>query len=304
MISAMLALLLQTSPSPGIYQPALPEPPAAQPPRRTPPERPLGDRSARFEACIDQAIDDPASAIVTASEWHIGGGGWLARQCQGFAHMMAGDYAIAAAAFQAAADAASAQKAPESPRLWAQAGNAWLAANNAEAAFAAFDKALVLDELASTGPTAARDRGLIYLDRGRTLVALDRPADAARDFAEAQRLVPEDALVWLLSATLARRTGDYARAQADLDIAARLAPRDPAIALEAGNIAIRLGEVDAARKSWQSAVDLGPESDPGRVARAYLARLEAELAPLATPPAAPSPSPPPTRPEAEAAPQK
>jgi tetratricopeptide (TPR) repeat protein len=279
-MTAFLALiLLQSTVTPGVYQPALPEkPPATNP--RTDKRKPKAveglniSDAARFEACIDQALEDPASAIVTANEWHVAGGSWLAKHCEGFALAEGKDFSQAADVLFLAAETAAKLKGPHVTQLYAQAGNAALAAGDAARALSGFDQALIW-----SGLTMEKNQslGLIRVDRARALVALNRPQDAAADLAKAQALVPEDPLVWLLSATLARRSGDYARAQADLDIAAKLAPKDPAIALEAGNIAIKLNRVEAARKSWQSAIDVAPASAEAKTATAYLKQLEEAL---------------------------
>ena len=58
-----------------------------------------------------------------------------------------------------------------------------------------------------------------------------------------------------------------------IERAAALMPRDPATALEAGTIAILSGREDGARKSWQSAIDLAPQSEEAETARTYLAQL-------------------------------
>jgi tetratricopeptide (TPR) repeat protein len=279
-MTAFLALmLLQSTVTPGVYQPALPEkPPATNP--RTDSRKPKAIEglnitdAARFEACIDQALEDPATAIVTANEWHLGGGSWLAKQCEGFAYAEGKDFAQAANVLFTAAEIGAQKKAPHVTQLYAQAGNAALAAGDAARALSGFDQALIWANMTIEKSQAL---GLIYVDRARALVALNRPKDAAADLAKAQTLVPEDPLIWLLSATLARRDGDYARAQADLDIAAKLAPKDPAIALEAGNIAIKSGRVEAARKSWQSAIDVAPASAEAKTAAAYLKQLEEAL---------------------------
>ncbi|MGQ3177674.1 MAG: hypothetical protein ACT6SC_08750, partial [Blastomonas fulva] len=101
LISAlMLVAAAQTAPGEGVGppsgQPAQPEQPAqpvvagqsgeapAQPAGTAAPTfvAPLNDE-ARFEACMDMATEDPASGIVAANEWLIGGGGYFARHCLG-----------------------------------------------------------------------------------------------------------------------------------------------------------------------------------------------------------------------------
>ena len=91
----------------------------------------------------------------------------------------------------------------------------------------------------------------------------------------ALKLVPADPLAWLLSATLARRTGDLARAQADIGEAMKRAPDDAAVALEAGNIAILSGAEAAARTAWAAAIKASPDSPAGKAAADALKRLGA-----------------------------
>ena len=92
--------------------------------------------------------------------------------------------------------------------------------------------------------------------------------------AEARISTPDNPLAWLLSATLSRRQGKLAEAQAQIEQAARLAPRDPEVGLEAGVIAILDGREDAARKSWQSVAEMAPGTAIGTQAQAYLAQMD------------------------------
>src|SRR3546814_3090904 len=67
---------------------------------------------------------------------------------------------------------------------------------------------------------------------------------------------------WLLSATLARRQNDIARAALHIAEAEKRAPGDPNIALEAGNIAGLQGRLAEAREKWSAAAKGdGPRSE-------------------------------------------
>src|SRR3546814_5476597 len=57
------------------------------------------------------------------------------------------------------------------------------------------------------------EKGEIYLDRARALVAMDKLAEARPDIDKALSEVPKDPLAWLLSATLARRMDNLPVAQ-------------------------------------------------------------------------------------------
>jgi Flp pilus assembly protein TadD len=177
----------------------------------------------------------------------------------------AGDWAAASAAFLAAGDEAA--DARFKARMGALAGSALLAQDKPAEALAALEIAQTL------AVSDAALGGEIAQERAVALVALKREADAGAALAEARRLAPGDAHAWLLSATLARRQGDLAAAQTQIERAARLDPRDPAIGLEAGVIAALRGQDAAARKSFESVIAAAPESEQAAAAKAYLAQL-------------------------------
>src|SRR3546814_11913542 len=83
----------------------------------------------KFNACLDAAIDSPEAGAKWAEQWRIAGGGYLARQCLGFAYAEQKRWLPAMTAFQQAADEADIAREPTSGQLWAQAGNAALAGN-------------------------------------------------------------------------------------------------------------------------------------------------------------------------------
>jgi tetratricopeptide (TPR) repeat protein len=149
------------------------------------------------------------------------------------------------------------------------AGNAALAGARGEAALALFTQALA-------DATAASDEemaGSIAADRARSLVSLERNLDAAQALASARELAPQNATVWLLSATLARRMEDLESARGWIAIAAALDPINPAVGLEAGVIAVLGGSDDAAISSFQSVIDMAPQSPEAATARIYLGQL-------------------------------
>jgi tetratricopeptide (TPR) repeat protein len=222
--------------------------------------------------CADLVKADPAKAIEVANGWHLKGGGALARQCAALAYAARDQWPAAATAFeQAAREAEKAKQA--SADLWVQAGNARLAAGEARLAVAAFDSALV------TGALAGPAKGEVRLDRARANVIAGDLASARADLDEALKLVPEDPLGWLLSASLARRMGQLERAQVDIAEAARRSPDDASVALEAGRIALAAGAPAAARAAFQGAIVNQPGSDAARAAKAELDRLTPQAQP-------------------------
>lgn len=187
-------------------------------------------------------------------------------RCIGGALAEAKRWHEAAGVFENAAKLVNSTKATD---LWTQAGNAWLAAGEPAKAGAALDAALVWSEGRSDF-----DKGELRLDRARAAVAAG-DLDAGRTVLDqALTAVPTDPLAWLLSATLARRMGQPARAAKDIAEALKRAPDDAAVQLEAGNIAALAGDAERAKERWGDAARLQPDGDAGRAAKAVLAQFQ------------------------------
>lgn len=223
--------------------------------------------ATRFEACAALAESDPAKALDQAGAWRLQGGGVLARQCEGLAYVTQKRWAPAAIAFEAAARLAERDADGRAATLWVQAGNAALAGNDPAKARGFLDAALARATL--TGEPL----GEAHLDRARARAALGDLPGARFDLDSATKLVPADPLGWLLSATLARRMNNLARAQADIAEAAKRSPDDAAVAYEAGNIAMLSGNEAAARTAWEGATKIQPNGPAGKAAAEALARL-------------------------------
>jgi len=226
------------------------------------------EHAARFQACVDAAAAAPDEGIAQAEKWRIEGGGFYARQCLGFAYARAERWSAAVIALeQAAEEAERGGEAAHSARLWAQAGNAALAAGNPARARDNLDAAL------ARGLPDGIDKGEAFLDRARALVALDDLAAARESIDHAMELAPQDPLGWLLSATLARRQGQMRLAQAHIARAVKMSPDDASVALEEGNIAILTDHEDIARAAWSRAARLAPQAPAGKAAADNLSRL-------------------------------
>jgi len=226
----------------------------------------------RLAVCRQEARSDPATAMVTASRWLAdaqGPGRSAPQQCLGFAYTSLLRWDAAESAFLAARDALLAAEHAGRARLAAMAGNAALAGDRPDAALAAFGLAQA-DAQEAAMPELA---GSVGADRARALVALGRLNDAAEALASARSNAPQDASVWLLSATLSRRQDRLEEALGQIRTAAALAPQDPAIGLEAGLIAALAGQDEAAQTSWRAVLASAPDSAEAKLARDYLAQL-------------------------------
>lgn len=275
-MSMLLALaMLQSGPlvSPGIAPP-IGEMPLRQgglKPRKSAAESTSRVKSA-LNQCLDIVADDAEAGENVARLWlkrEPGSGAAEPLLCLGSAQAAAGEWGEAQASFIAGRDRAAASDHPLRARLGAMAGNAALAAGKPDAALAALEQA-AQDAGAGEDRTISGD---IALDRARALVALGRLAEGASALVEARAAMPNNAQAWLLSATLSRRLGKLADAQAQIGTAVDLLPVDPEIGLEAGVIAVLAGRDEAARKSWESVIRAAPDSPQAGSARAYLAQL-------------------------------
>lgn len=226
----------------------------------------------RLRACMSEARSDPAQAITTASQWLEGTSGVATaapQQCLGFAYIGLLRWDAAMVAFTTARDALPAEDTARRARIGAMAGNAALAGGQ-------FLVAEGVLSLAAEQAVAAGDAdlaGQAQADRARALVALNDLPAAAAALEQARGHAAQDATIWLLSATLARRMEDMASASSFIATAGLIAPRDSAIGLEAGLIAAMTGDDAAARAMWQAVIDLDGSAPEATTARRYLAQL-------------------------------
>ncbi len=262
---------------------------AIDPPASPPAAKPAVDAGqvaveARYDVCADLATNDPDRGVINATQWLGKGGGFMARQCLGLAYANLARWTPAADEFEGAAQEAEVAHSDRAAEYWAQAGNARLAAGQAEKARADLDAAL------ASGTLTGLQRGEAQFDRARAMVALNDLESARSDIDRALELAADDPLIWLASATLARRMDDLPRAHIDIAEAYRRSPDDPSVNLEIGNIAAFGGDEIGARSAWSDAIRLAPDSPAAASAREALKQFDT---PPPAPPAAPPLSTPP-----------
>ena len=184
--------------------------------------------------------------------------------CRALEASTAGKAEAAATAFEQAALATD-DKDPAKARMFAAAGNMWIAAGQPGKAALALDRALV-------GPgLQAEQRGEALLDRARAAEAQNDLKTARAKANEAAATISADPFYWYFSAALAIREGDKATAQAAIGRALSLAPSDPAILFEAGHVAHFAGDVAKARDYWTRAAAADSGGPVGKAAREALA---------------------------------
>lgn len=215
----------------------------------------------RYARCVDLATVNPPEGVVEGTQWRASGGGFFARQCIGIAYANQAKWAPAAEEFEAAAQEAEVTRNSKAAQFWAQAGNARLAAGDVAKARAALDAAL------AAGTLVGLERGEAQFDRARAMVAAGELEGARNDIDQALTSAGEDPLIWLASATLARRMDDLPRARKDIAEAFRRSSDDPSVYLEIGNIAALGGDADGAKSAWNDAARVAPSSEAAANAR-------------------------------------
>lgn len=179
--------------------------------------------------------------------------------CRALESQHNGDNQSAAQGFEEAAKASS-DRDPKTARMYAAAGNLWIAADQPGKAAFDLDKALGMPGL------EAEQRGEALLDRARAAEAQDDLATARAKLTEAAATVSDDPFYWYFSAGLALREKNPSGAEAAINKALALAPNDPAVLFEAGHVADSLGEEDKARGYWMRAAGSDPNGEVGRAA--------------------------------------
>lgn len=220
----------------------------------------------RYDGCVRALEADAAKVEEFATQWQALGGGLPARHCLALAQLKQGKNALAARTLAKAAEMAQAQKSPLAADFWGQAGNAAMLAGDMPAAIAHFSSALL-----AAGDEKSAVTANLLIDRARAYAETANLKAARTDLDAALKLAADVPEGWLLSAALARRENNLARARSDIDRAAVLAPDDADIAFEQGNIEAAGGDAEAARSHWQQAVEKARGGQAGVLAARALA---------------------------------
>lgn len=223
-----------------------------------------GTPAARYRACLNRAVDDPAAARAEAEAWQAAGGGDAARHCLAAARLKLGQPAEAARDFEALA-AASPAGSNRRRTLLRQAGDAWLAADNAEQAAKAFEQAL---NLSGSDTAALIGRARARAEQRQFALAIDDLTAAI----DADPLLTE---AFVLRASALRQLGHLDRAAVDLETALTITANDPDAFLERGLLRQAAGDALGARSDWQHLLSLAPGSAAAEVARRHLSDASA-----------------------------
>ena len=225
---------------------------------------PLGatpDQQRRYTDCMRLARSEPLRALPVAEKWMGEGGGLGARHCVAIAMFEAGRFVPAATQLEAIARDMGKERPGLRAELYAQAGQGWMEAGQAENAAAAQSEALALK---------ANDPDL-WIDRGLSYAAMKAWPRAISDFDRALALRDKDVETLVLRAAAWRNAGNAQRALEDAQFALRLAPEHSEALLERGFAWLKLGNGAAAGGDFRKVIELVPPgSDAARRAEVGL----------------------------------
>lgn len=215
----------------------------------------------KYSECMALARREPLRALPAAEKWMGEGGGLGARHCVAIAMFESGKHVQAATQLEAIARDMGQERPGLRAELYAQAGQAWMEAGQAENAAAAQSKALALKS----------DDPDLWIDRGLSYAAMRAWPRAISDFDRAIALRPRDVETIILRAASWRSAGNASKALGDAQFALKIAPEHSEALLERGFAYLALGDRKAAEADFNKVLLLVPPgSDAARRAQAGL----------------------------------
>jgi tetratricopeptide (TPR) repeat protein len=230
----------------------------------TPPEPPRLTDAPEYERCLDMLEDDPEGARSLAESWTMEGGGEGAEHCGALAALSLGEAERAAEALERIA-ARSHAGITARAAVFAQAGEAWIAAGRPLRAHAALTLALALTP----------DAPVVLSERAMASLTLDRPADALADLERAVVGDPSAVEPWVLRASALRRLDRIGPAAESVAQALQLDPENVEALLERGIIRQIQGDGAGARADWERVIETAPDGSAADLAAQNMALIEA-----------------------------
>jgi tetratricopeptide (TPR) repeat protein len=186
------------------------------------PFAPTPNHARRYAECMQQARREPLRALPLAEKWKAEGGGLGARHCVAVAMFGSGKYVPAATQLEALERDIGADRPGLRAELLAQAGQAWMEANQVEKAVAAQNRAIELKP---------QDADL-WIDRGLSHAAMSAWQRAVADFGQALTIEPYKVEIYTLRAAAWRNAGNPTQALVDADRALTIDPDNADLMLE------------------------------------------------------------------------
>lgn len=221
------------------------------------------EESQQYRDCIKLAQLKPEDGFESAIAWRDLGGGEPARHCVAVALISLGKYEEAATRLDALAKDSAAGPGVVAGML-AQAGQAWLMANNLEFAWRDQSRAL---ELVPNNPQLWIDRAMALGLAGEYWEAID-DLNAALDLAPGH---PE-ALIYRASAW--RLLESYELAMTDIEYVLDREPQNVQALFERGKLHRIAGDDDLARRDWLNVIELSNGTPVADAAKANIEKMD------------------------------
>lgn len=221
-----------------------------------------------YARCMAMTKSDPNDAFQMASAWKELGGNDAAEHCAAVALLYGGRPEHAARRLEVLAKTVVAS--PDfKGQILAQAGQAWLLAGDPAHAEAALTSAIEL----------RRNRPEVMIDRAQARAAMADYQGAVDDLNVAIDADPTNGDAFKFRASAYRYLDKLEQARADIDRALALDPEDPAAFLESGIIFRLAGDDARARDEWLIVLEIDPDGDIGRTARANIEKMDVKIEP-------------------------
>jgi tetratricopeptide (TPR) repeat protein len=222
------------------------------------------DHAKEYADCMTLARRVPEQALESAQAWQARNGGIPAGHCAAVALIGLSRFPQAAEAMEKLAGDQAKTRNDLAADLYAQAGQAWVLANDNQHAIKAETAALAL----------VPDDPDLLTDRGVTLASMGKYWEAIDDFNKAHDLARDRADILVLRATAYRLLKSYDLAREDVEQALQLKPNNPDAYLERGIIRQLSKDSAGAKADWQRTVTLAPGTPAAETADANLKQLD------------------------------
>jgi tetratricopeptide (TPR) repeat protein len=230
-------------------------------------DRARAQQERAYQDCMILARATPAAGLDSALGWAALGGGDGARHCAAVALIGLGQYREAAQRLERLAADLRAENPTLSLDVLAQAGQAWILADDATRALAVQSAALDID----------RDNVELLLDRSITLATTENYWEAVDDLNRALELAPARPDLLILRASAYRILDAIELAREDIALALIRVPNNPDALLERGFLRHLEGDEAGARDDWLRVIGLAEGTPTAAVARANLQKLDVKV---------------------------
>ena len=226
-------------------------------------EEPI-DHAYQYQACMKLVQNAPEDAYESALAWEGRGGAAPAKHCAAVALLALDHYRDAGERFEILAEAIDRKDIENRAGALAQAGQAWILAEDLERAHAAQSAALEI----------APGNVELWIDRALTLALAENYWEAIDDLNYAADLAPRRAEIFIFRASAYRYVDALELAAEDVVLGLSLDPDNPEGLLERGILRRLQGDLKGARADWLKVVTDFEGSPPAESARRNLEALD------------------------------